>query len=147
MGRNGQQIKEANVVPVAEACSSHCPSPSFVVLPDLLTFVFSWQGDQLCIRTKYRGTEHLLYVDDVVIATKKSDTMSNFKSYLHDQFKMTDLREIIHFIGIQIDITNGEVCLNQSAYIKNVLRKFIMEDCNSVRISQSRPAGRDSLRK
>jgi len=29
-----------------------------VGLPDLLTFFFSWQGDQLCIRTKYRGTEH-----------------------------------------------------------------------------------------
>jgi len=53
-----RKIKEDNVVPVAEACSSHCPSPSFVGLPDLLTFVFSWQGDQLCIRTKYRGTEH-----------------------------------------------------------------------------------------
>jgi len=74
----------------------------------------------------------LLYVDDVVIATNKADTMSNFKSYLHDKFKMTDLREIRHFIGIKIDRTNGEICLSQSAYIKNVLRKFNMEECNSV---------------
>jgi len=54
------KIKEDHVVLVAEACSSHCPSSSFVGLPDLLTFVFSWQGDQLCIRTKYCGTEHSL---------------------------------------------------------------------------------------
>jgi len=45
---------------------------------------------------------------------------------------MTDLREIRHFIGIKIDRTNGEICLSQSAYIKNVLKKFNMEECNSV---------------
>jgi len=60
-------------------------------------------------------------VDDVVIATNKSDPMSNFKSYLHDKFQIK-----------KIDRTNGEICLSQSAYIKNVLRKFNMEDCNSV---------------
>jgi len=31
---------------------------SSVELPHVLTFVFSWQGYQLCIRTKYRGIEH-----------------------------------------------------------------------------------------
>jgi len=71
-------------------------------------------------------------VDDVVIATNKSHTMSNFKSYLHGKFQMTDLREIRHFIGIKIDKTNGEICLSQSAYLKNVLAKFYMEECNSV---------------
>jgi len=79
-----------------------------------------------------RNIYFLLYVDDVVIATNKSDTMSNFKSYLHDKFQMTDLRETRHFIGIKIDRTNGEICLSQSAYIKNVLRKCNMEECNSV---------------
>jgi len=45
---------------------------------------------------------------------------------------MTDLREIRHFIGIKIDRTNGEICLSQSAYIKNLLRKFNMEEFSSV---------------
>jgi len=79
-----------------------------------------------------RNIYFLLYVDDVVIATNKSDTMSQFKSYLHDKFQMTDLREIRHFIDIKIDRTNEEICLSQLAYIKNVLRKFNMEECNSV---------------
>jgi len=61
MGRNGQKVKACDVVPVAEARSSPLLLllASSVELPDVLTFVFSWQGYQLCIRTKYRGTEHL----------------------------------------------------------------------------------------
>jgi len=74
----------------------------------------------------------LLYVDGVVTATNKSGTMSNFKSYLHDKFQMTDLREIRHFIGIKTDRTNGEICFSQTAYIKNILKKCNMEDCKSV---------------
>jgi len=37
------------------------PKLKLVELPDVLTFVFSWQGYQLCIRTKYRGTEQAVY--------------------------------------------------------------------------------------
>jgi len=33
-------------------------SVEFPDVPDV-TFVFSWQCYQLCIRTKYRGTEHI----------------------------------------------------------------------------------------
>jgi len=58
MGRNGQKVKADDVVPVAEARSFLLPLASSVELPDVLTLVFSWQGYKLCIRTKYRGTEH-----------------------------------------------------------------------------------------
>jgi len=59
MGRNGQKVRADDVVPVAEARSSLFLLASSVELPDVLTFVFSWQGYQLCIRTKYRGTEQV----------------------------------------------------------------------------------------
>lgn len=45
---------------------------------------------------------------------------------------MTDLQEIRFFIGIKIDRKNDKLCLSQSAYISNVLRKFNMEDCHAV---------------
>jgi len=45
---------------------------------------------------------------------------------------MTDLCEIRHFIGIKIDRKDDQICLSQSAYIKNVLKKFNTEDCNPV---------------
>lgn len=45
---------------------------------------------------------------------------------------MTNLREIRHFIGIKINRTDGQICLCQLAYIKNVLRKCNMEDYYAV---------------
>lgn len=41
---------------------------------------------------------------------------------------MTDLKEVRYFIGIKIDRNKSQICLSQSAFIKNVLRKFNMED-------------------
>jgi len=58
MGRTVQKVNADDVVPVAEARSSLFFLASSVELPDVLTFVFSWQRYQLCVRTKYRGTEH-----------------------------------------------------------------------------------------
>jgi len=66
----------------------------------------------------------LLNVDDVIIATSKSETISKFKSYLLNKFKMTDLKEVRYFIGIKINRSKSQICLRQSAYIKNVLRKI-----------------------
>lgn len=61
---------------------------------------------------------------NVRIATSKSETMSKFKSYLLNKFKVTDLKEVPYFIGIKIDRNRSQICLSQSAYIKNVLRKM-----------------------
>jgi len=54
-----------------------------VGLPDLLTFVFSWQGDQLCTRTKYRGTEQHVFVLSVI----KPEYVVFGESYVVDRRK------------------------------------------------------------
>jgi len=82
MGRNGQKLKADDVVPVAEARSSLLPLlASSVELPDVLTFVFSWQGYQLCLRTKYRGTEH---------AARQCEI-----SMIHVLFRILDLNSLV----------------------------------------------------
>jgi len=74
----------------------------------------------------------LLYVDDEVIATGEMERINNFKKYLMVKFRMTDLNEIRHFIGIRIEMDENTIRLSQSAYIKRVLSKFNMDDCNGV---------------
>lgn len=71
----------------------------------------------------------VLYVDDLLIATKDINTLTNFKSHLMQSFKMTDLQEIKFFLGIQIKRTKDKLTLDQSTYLKNVLNKFSMSDC------------------
>jgi len=62
----------------------------------------------------------LLYVDDLVIATKSIDTMKNLKTFLMSKFRMTDLCEIRHFIGIKVERKDGYLYLSQSAYINSI---------------------------
>jgi len=81
MGRNGQKVKADDVVPVAEARSSLLLLASSVELPDILTLVFSWQGYQLCVRTKYRGTEH---------AARQCEI-----SMIHVLFRILDLNSLV----------------------------------------------------
>lgn len=74
----------------------------------------------------------VLYVDDLVIACADSQTMNNFKSYLMSKFEMIDLKEIKLFLGMRVTRCNDMISLDQSAYIKSVLHKFKMYDCNPV---------------
>lgn len=74
----------------------------------------------------------VLYVDDLVIVTAKIDTMNSFKDYLMHKFRMVDLKEIKLFLGIKITRNENKIMLDQSSYIKTILKKFNMEDCNSL---------------
>lgn len=74
----------------------------------------------------------VLYVDDLVIATAKIETMNSFKNYLKIKFCMTDLNEIKLFLGIKIERNGNKISMDQNAYIKTILHKFNMSDCNPI---------------
>lgn len=74
----------------------------------------------------------VLYVDDLVIVTENIETMNSFKNYLMNKFLMVDLKEIKLFLGIKIIRKDNQICLDQSAYIKTILRKFNMRDSKPV---------------
>lgn len=46
---------------------------------------------------------------------------------------MTDLNEIKLFLGIRIERTCNKITLDQSLYLNNVLKKFSMSDCKSIK--------------
>lgn len=73
----------------------------------------------------------VLYVDDLIICAKNKQDLLLFKKCLMQKFDMTDLNEIKMFLGIRIERNNGKLTLDQSLYLKNVLSKFSMSDCNS----------------
>lgn len=88
-----------------------------------------------CIYILDKGIESeniyvVLYVDDLVIVTARIEIMNSFKNYLKKTFFMSDLNEIKLFLGIKIERNNNEIVLHQSGYIKTVLEKFNMQDCN-----------------
>lgn len=75
----------------------------------------------------------VLYVDDLLICTGSQVRMDELKTYLMKRFLMVDLKEIRFFLGIKIQRSGNKLTLDQSAYIKTVLEKFNMVDCNPVK--------------
>ena len=57
------------------------------------------------------------WVDDLIIAADKVISLSNVQKMLMSEFKMKDLGELNNFIGIDFDITQKCVNMNQKRYI------------------------------
>ena len=65
----------------------------------------------------------LLYVDDMLIASKRKDEIEKLKTQLNQEFKMKDLGEVKKILGMEIcrDRARGKVSLSQKQYLKKVL--------------------------
>ena len=75
-----------------------------------------------------------IYVDDLLIASNDSEVIITEKKRLSDRFEMEDLDEAHFCLGMCIKRKRDEglLTIDQSAYLKAVLKKFGMEDCKPV---------------
>ena len=76
----------------------------------------------------------LAYVDDMAVAGKNLVHVREFKKNIARHVEITDLGELHYILGIQIkrDCTARTISLNQTAYIRDVLERFGMENSNPV---------------
>lgn len=76
----------------------------------------------------------LLYVDDLLLVGNDLEQINSTKSRLSTEFEMKDLGELGHFLGMNIERnkSKGTLCINQNSYLRNVLRRFGMENCNGI---------------
>jgi len=72
----------------------------------------------------------LLYVDDMLIASKNRSSIDKLKVQLSCEFEMKDLGEGRRILGIKIerDRVKEKVSLTQKAYLQKVLQKFLIGD-------------------
>ncbi|KAH9771354.1 Integrase catalytic domain-containing protein [Citrus sinensis] len=72
----------------------------------------------------------LLYVDDMLIASKSKDEIEKLKTQLNQEFEMKDLGEAKKILGMEIcrDRARGKVSLSQKQYLKKVLQQFGMTE-------------------
>ena len=72
----------------------------------------------------------LIWVDDIIIAGSSIEIVDEFKTSLANRFKVKDLGPLKWFLGMQFDITDKVISMNQSLYVKNILTRFNMTDCS-----------------
>lgn len=88
--------------------------------------------NELCLYIKKSDNKInylLLYVDDLIIAGNCKDNIDSVKLELSNAFRMYDLGELKHFLGITVRRVEDGIYLNQKHYILNILKRFGMEDC------------------
>jgi hypothetical protein len=71
-----------------------------------------------------------VYVDDILIIGKNKTVINLFKKSLSAHFKIKNLGEAVNYLGIKIkqNVLNGTITLSQKAYVKNIIRKFELEN-------------------
>ena len=72
----------------------------------------------------------LLYVDDMLIASRNQGEICRLKAQLSKEFEMKDLGEAKKILGMEIvrDRQRGTLCLTQKQYLKKVLQRFGMSE-------------------
>nr|GEV14926.1 retrovirus-related Pol polyprotein from transposon TNT 1-94 [Tanacetum cinerariifolium] len=78
-----------------------------------------------------------IYVDDIIFGSISQDMCDEFTKIMHDEFKMSMLGELNFFLRLQIKQMEDGIFFNQSKYIKEMLKKFGLEESKPMRTSMS----------
>jgi hypothetical protein len=74
----------------------------------------------------------VVYVDDIIFGSNDDRMSQKFAEEMQKEFEMSMLGELSFFLGLQITQTNKGIFISQTKYIKEMLKKFGMEDCKPV---------------
>ncbi|GJW10115.1 retrovirus-related pol polyprotein from transposon TNT 1-94 [Tanacetum coccineum] len=69
-----------------------------------------------------------IYVDDIILESTCQEMCDDFAKIMHDEFEMSMMGELNFFLGLQIKQLEHGIFFNQSKYIKQMLKKFGLED-------------------
>eukprot|EP00253_Pinus_taeda_P007301 PITA_07301 len=67
-------------------------------------------------------------LDDIIFGSNKEDMSQSFALVMQKEFEMSLLGELTYFLGLQIQQKEGGIFLSQTKYLKQILKKYGMED-------------------
>jgi transposase InsO family protein len=87
-------------------------------------------------RTETEFTCLLVYVDDCILASNNSKQLGIIKDLLCERFEMSKINNLENssFIGLEItrNVKDQTLTIGQQEYIRQLLRKYDMENCHTV---------------
>lgn len=96
-----------------------------------LGFLASKSDSSLFVYHKGSSTAYLLlYVDDIILMANNTQLLSSIISSLRDEFAMTDLGRLRHFLGIHAHSNQSDLFLSQKQYAIDLLKRANMSECN-----------------
>eukprot|EP00253_Pinus_taeda_P005890 PITA_05890 len=70
----------------------------------------------------------VVYVDDIIFGSHEEAMSQSFALVMQKEFEMSLLGELTYFLGLQIQQNKGGIFLYQTKYLKQILKKYGMED-------------------
>ncbi|KAJ9561649.1 hypothetical protein OSB04_006809 [Centaurea solstitialis] len=74
-----------------------------------------------------------IYVDDIIFGSTNRELCKKFETVMTEEFKMSMMGEINFFLGLQVRQFSDGIFINQSKYIFDLLKKYDMSGCHSIR--------------
>ncbi|GJY58386.1 retrovirus-related pol polyprotein from transposon TNT 1-94, partial [Tanacetum coccineum] len=78
-----------------------------------------------------------IYVDDIIFGSTCEDMCDEFAKIMHDEFEKSMMCELNFFLGLQIKQMEDGIFFNQSKYIKEMLKKFGLEESKPMKTPMS----------
>nr|GEZ31998.1 hypothetical protein [Tanacetum cinerariifolium] len=73
-----------------------------------------------------------IYVDDIIFGSTNPKYCTKFSNLMVKRFEMSMMGEMKLFLGLQVNQFLNWIFINQSKYILDILKRFRMENCDTV---------------
>ena len=70
-----------------------------------------------------------VYINDLLIYNSFMNLIDQVLKHLQSKFKITDLKRIVNYLGIKIDVTADSITVYQYEYIQLVFKHFHINKC------------------
>ncbi len=74
----------------------------------------------------------LVYVDDIIFGCTNNSSIEWFANSMQSEFEMSMIGELVYFLGLQISQKPEGLFISQEKYLKEMLKRFQMEDTTPV---------------
>jgi hypothetical protein len=74
----------------------------------------------------------LVYVDDIFFGCTNESSIQWFANSMQTEFEMSMIGELSYFLGLQVNESSAGIFISQEKYLKEMLKKFKMEDFSPV---------------
>ncbi|KAK1427855.1 hypothetical protein QVD17_16553 [Tagetes erecta] len=91
---------------------------------DPTLFMKRENDDLLCVQ---------VYVDDIIFGSTSESMCKEFEEIMKNRFQMSSMGEINFFLGLQVKQSADGIFINQSKFVEKLLKKFKMQDCQTIR--------------
>jgi hypothetical protein len=78
----------------------------------------------------------VVHIDDLILVCDNKDQVLQVKEELSRKFEMKDLRDLHFFLDMEMERDRAQhlLYINQIRYLKEILKRFYMEDCKANRV-------------